>query len=96
MAAARASRPGAPAGPRPATGGSRAQDGADPPAVATDTGWRLLTTATTRPAAVPRYRSRCRTAGTYRAVKAWAWAERVRALTDGAVVAGLTGLAVLS
>ena len=65
-------------------------------AVATDTVWCLLTTETTWMAAVSRSSGRFSTAGTERALKAWAWAERVRALTDAAMVEGLTGLAVLS
>jgi hypothetical protein len=65
-------------------------------AVATDTVWRLLTTETAWPAAVTRYSGRFSTEGTYRDLKAWDWEARVSAVTDVAVVEGLTGLAVLS
>ena len=65
-------------------------------AVATDTVWCLLTTEATWPAAVTRYSGRFSTEGTYRDLKECAWEERVSALTDVTVVAGLTGLAILS
>lgn len=65
-------------------------------AVATDTVWCLLTTEATWTAAVSRYSGRFSTEGTYRDLKEWDWEERVGALTDVAVVEGLTGLAVLS
>lgn len=65
-------------------------------AVATDTVWCLLTIETTWPAAVTRYSGRFSTEGTYRDIKEWDWETRVSALTDVAVVEGLTGLAVVS